>query len=224
MQRRSQWGVGWLAGVGPPLTGNEPPRVRPLGISGSIDFTRNQHVEKFSSSHAEQKILPNTTKTKIALSLGQAEDSLQILLNWLERFPHYKAKDFYITSESCPGKRATNTKVEWFVNSAAQQQGKQRSEIFRRLKTNRNSGAVSVLILPFLKTNRNSGTCVVSVYRNVVHGSDSPENGQLKIGNDCLIFCNLKLIQVRGEWLSETMSIMMSIMPSLNRATGKSNT
>lgn len=32
-----------------------------------------------------------------------AEDSLQFLLNWFERFPQYKGRDFYITGESYAG-------------------------------------------------------------------------------------------------------------------------
>ncbi|GKC51964.1 serine carboxypeptidase II-2, partial [Tanacetum coccineum] len=32
-----------------------------------------------------------------------AEDSLQFLLNWLEKFPQYKGRDFYITGESYAG-------------------------------------------------------------------------------------------------------------------------
>ena len=33
-----------------------------------------------------------------------AEDALQFLLNWLERFPQYKGRDFYISGESYAGK------------------------------------------------------------------------------------------------------------------------
>ncbi|PWA51319.1 peptidase S10, serine carboxypeptidase, Alpha/Beta hydrolase fold protein [Artemisia annua] len=31
------------------------------------------------------------------------EDSLQFLLSWLEKFPQYKGRDFYITGESYAG-------------------------------------------------------------------------------------------------------------------------
>ncbi|MFS7900229.1 putative carboxypeptidase D [Helianthus anomalus] len=36
-------------------------------------------------------------------SWNTAEDALQFLLNWLERFPKYKGRDFYLTGESYAG-------------------------------------------------------------------------------------------------------------------------
>lgn len=33
-----------------------------------------------------------------------AEDSLKFLLKWVERFPEYKGRDFYIVGESYAGK------------------------------------------------------------------------------------------------------------------------
>ncbi|KAI3811348.1 hypothetical protein L1987_21069 [Smallanthus sonchifolius] len=50
----------------------------------------------YSYSNTSLDILSNGDKRT-------AEDSLQFLLNWLERFPQYKGRDFYLTGESYAG-------------------------------------------------------------------------------------------------------------------------
>lgn len=39
----------------------------------------------------------------VASHLFAAEDAYSFLLNWLERFPQYKDRDFYISGESYAG-------------------------------------------------------------------------------------------------------------------------
>ncbi|KAI3801698.1 hypothetical protein L1987_29810 [Smallanthus sonchifolius] len=50
----------------------------------------------YSYSNTSSDILSNGDKRT-------AEDSLQFLLNWLERFPQYKGREFYLTGESYAG-------------------------------------------------------------------------------------------------------------------------
>nr|GMD87798.1 serine carboxypeptidase II-2 [Ipomoea batatas] len=50
----------------------------------------------YSYSNTSSDILTNGDKRT-------AEDSLEFLLNWFERFPQYKGREFYITGESYAG-------------------------------------------------------------------------------------------------------------------------
>lgn len=45
----------------------------------------------------------NTSSDYITGDKKTAEDSYTFLVNWLERFPQYKSRDFYITGESYAG-------------------------------------------------------------------------------------------------------------------------
>lgn len=45
----------------------------------------------------------NTSSDYITVDVSTVNDSYTFLINWLERFPEYKARDFYITGERYAG-------------------------------------------------------------------------------------------------------------------------
>lgn len=45
----------------------------------------------------------NTSSDYVTGDKRTAEDAYTFIVNWLERFPHYKTREFYVTGESYAG-------------------------------------------------------------------------------------------------------------------------
>ena len=66
-----------------------------FNVVANVLFLESPAGVGFSYSHTSSDYITGDTKT--------AADSYTFLVNWLERFPEYKTRDFLITGESYAG-------------------------------------------------------------------------------------------------------------------------
>ncbi|PKI46106.1 hypothetical protein CRG98_033501 [Punica granatum] len=78
-------------------------------VSGHYFFVSDPTLQKgtsSSSSHWPELVFPTPMHPPTMIWVGdsgKAHDSYVFLINWLERFPEYKAREFYLTGESYTG-------------------------------------------------------------------------------------------------------------------------